>query len=121
MRFFIPPAPPLKVGDLRTLDTIASTHLVRVLRVQPGQTVRLFDGLAHSEFDARITSAHRERVEVVCTHEVPRSCEAPVSVVLGVALGRHERMDYIIQVWLESLYPEENRVFSHLQSACISE
>ena len=94
-RFFVAPRPPLRTGDLRVLDPACSSHL-SVLRVQPGDTVSLFDGSGH-EFTAQITAVPaKDRVEVVCRAQLPLANDvcAP-TIVLGVALGKHEKIDYM--------------------------
>ena len=93
MRCYVPS---LKETDgLIPLDREASHHLARVLRVQPGDAVELFDGRGtafSSEVDA--VDKHSVRVRVMDQRQSPPLCPA---LVLGQALIRPQKMDWILQ------------------------
>ena len=98
-RFFVPPLPPLRVGDLRLLDAAAANHLVRVLRASVGDSIAVFDG-QRRVFAAQVTaiSAGRDpRVEFVCERVLAEDRESPLPVVLAVALGKHDKLDWVVE------------------------
>jgi 16S rRNA (uracil1498-N3)-methyltransferase len=82
-------------GPRATLDAAAYRHLIKVLRLAPGASLRIFDG-AGTEIDARIESVGRASVEVSlgARHRIA----APACAVsLLQAPPRGERMDLIVQ------------------------
>jgi 16S rRNA (uracil1498-N3)-methyltransferase len=82
-------------GSRATLDAAAYRHLIKVLRLAPGASLRIFDG-AGTEIDARIESVGRASVEVSLGARHPVA--APVcAVTLLQAPPRGERMDLIVQ------------------------
>lgn len=86
---------PLEPGREVALPAAAAGHAVRVLRLDVGDTVRLFNGDAH-DYPARLLatgSSARVRVEGIEAN----SCESPLQVTLVQALARGEKMDWIVQ------------------------
>lgn len=99
-RFYCPV--PLKVGMSVELPADATRH-VQVLRLQPGDSLTLFNGLQDDsgsgggEFDATISHMGRREVRVdVHTH---RSIERESTRVVHLALGipANERMDWLVE------------------------
>lgn len=92
-RFHVPL--PLAAGDRLGLPPGAARH-VQVLRLQPGRTIRLFNGEG-GEWTALIERMGRSevRVEVQAHHEVER--EAACAVHLAVGLMAAERMDWLVE------------------------
>jgi 16S rRNA (uracil1498-N3)-methyltransferase len=78
-----------------TLDRGASRHLVKVLRLQAGAEVSVFDGRG-TEIEGRIVRASAAGVELVLgkRHRVPLP---PVSITLLQSVPRGDRMDVIVQ------------------------
>jgi 16S rRNA (uracil1498-N3)-methyltransferase len=78
-----------------TLDRAASRHLVKVLRLQAGAEVRVFDGCG-TEVEGRIVRAHAAGVELALgqRHRVP---SPPVTITLLQSVPRGDRMDVIVQ------------------------
>jgi 16S rRNA (uracil1498-N3)-methyltransferase len=98
-RLFIPPA------ELRSAAAAASLtvtgpehrHLARVLRVERGDPVTLFDG-AGREVEARVARVGRAETELALT-EAPAAqpVASRAAVVLLVAVPRGGRMDLLVQ------------------------
>ena len=96
---------PLVCGSTLDLPAAAARH-VQVLRLQPGDTVTLFnfgagwDGPMQSpggEFSATVTAMGRSNVQVrVDTHQ-PTEREATRAVHLAVCMPANERMDWLVE------------------------
>lgn len=93
-RFFCPP--PLAVGVEIALPPAAAHHVLRVLRLQAGDAVTLFDGEG-GEYAGELERASPRAVAVrVCEHrDIER--ESPLMVTLVQGLAAAERMDYAVQ------------------------
>ena len=93
-RFFCPA--PLATGAALDLPSGAARH-VQVLRLQPGDTITLFNGTNGGEFDATITHMGRSdvQVQVGAHHTVER--EARRAVHLAVGMPANERMDWLVE------------------------
>jgi RNA methyltransferase, RsmE family len=78
-----------------TLDRVASRHLVKVLRLQAGAEVRVFDGCG-TEIEGRIVRASAAGVELALgqRHRVPLPL---VSITLLQSVPRGDRMNIIVQ------------------------
>lgn len=73
----------------------AAKH-VQVLRLQPGDTVTLFDG-AGADWPAQITRMGRSEVEVRLGDPVAVDRELPLPVRLLVAMPANDRMDWLVE------------------------
>lgn len=98
-RFYCPT--PLVPGVLLDLPNNAVRH-AQVLRLQPGDTVTLFNGgwseqSSAGEFSARIVRMGRSSVQVQIDahHAIER--EAPRAVHLAVGMPANERMDWLVE------------------------
>jgi 16S rRNA (uracil1498-N3)-methyltransferase len=78
------------------LEPEPARHVARVLRLVAGDPLVLFDGNG-GEFPANITAVDKKRVQVLTGAHRPTECESPLSIHLGIALSRGERMDWIVQ------------------------
>jgi 16S rRNA (uracil1498-N3)-methyltransferase len=85
----------LQTGASIALPVTAARH-VQVLRMQPGQTITLFNG-AGGEFDAVIEHMGRQDVQVVVGvhHAIER--EALHKVHLAVVMPANDRMDWLVE------------------------
>lgn len=83
------------------LDENAARHVGKVLRMQPGQPLTLFngDGL---DYPATLTQVEKKRVEAELATPVPNPSESPLRIVLGQTLSRGDRMDYAVQKSVET-------------------
>ena len=93
LRFYCPV--PLVPGDLLPLPASAVRH-VQVLRLQPGQLITLFNGMA-GESVATITGMGRSSVHVrVGTPTlIERSARCPVHLAVG--MPANDRMDWLVE------------------------
>lgn len=79
-----------------TLGERNQQHLVRVLRMQPGDAFVIFNGDG-GEYGAKILSAgKREAVVYIGARRVPAS-ESPLHTHLGQVLSKGDRMEYAVQ------------------------
>jgi 16S rRNA (uracil1498-N3)-methyltransferase len=83
-------------GARLALAPAAANHLTRVLRMQGGDALSVFDG-AGREHRARIASVHGLRVEIEVGEALPPLPESPLAITLAQGVSRGERMDYAIQ------------------------
>jgi 16S rRNA (uracil1498-N3)-methyltransferase len=74
----------------------AAAHLVRVLRMQRGDELVVFDGAGH-EHAATIAAIRAERVELRIGAALVPAAESPLAITLAQGVSRGERMDYAIQ------------------------
>lgn len=87
---------PLRAGDTLALPDAAAAHLVRVLRLQPGDACVLFNGDGH-DYDARLVSVGKRevRAEIIATRRIDN--ESPLAITLVQGIARGEKMDWILQ------------------------
>lgn len=87
---------PLQAGDILLLPEQAGEHLARVLRLESGHPLILFNGDG-AEYDARLAALAKRAVtaEVVARREVSRESPLQLTLIQGVARG--EKMDWILQ------------------------
>lgn len=78
----------------------ASHHVGRVLRMQAGEQLELFDGSNHV-YQAVITQASKKAIEVNIINSVLTDRESPLSIHLGQVISRGERMEFTIQKSVE--------------------
>lgn len=86
----------LSTGAALLLPPAPAQHLTRVLRLQAGAALRVFNGQG-GEFDASIESIQRNDATVVigAHHRIER--ESPLQVTLLQGIARGEKMDLILQ------------------------
>ncbi len=96
-RFYCPV--PMATGDSVILPAGAARH-VQVLRLQPGDSITLFNGDASSlggEFEATVVRMGRSEVEVkIGIHHIIER-EAARRVHLAVGMPANERMDWLVE------------------------
>jgi 16S rRNA (uracil1498-N3)-methyltransferase len=92
-RIFVPPE--RLDGDRVTLTGEPHKHLAKVLRLQEGDDVLVFDGRGR-EIEARVVSVGARAIELALG--MRRAIElAPVRITLLQAVPRGERMDLLVQ------------------------
>jgi 16S rRNA (uracil1498-N3)-methyltransferase len=79
-----------------TLTGSEAAHLTRVLRLEPGREILVFDGRGR-QWRARVASAARDQVRVHLHDPEPAAPEACVRITLGVALLKGDQMDAIVR------------------------
>lgn len=82
------------------LSEDAVNHVGRVLRMQTGERLELFDGSNHI-YPAVITQVSKKAVEVEILGNEYRSCESPLFIHLGQVISRGDRMEFTIQKSVE--------------------
>jgi 16S rRNA (uracil1498-N3)-methyltransferase len=93
-RIFVDTA--LASGATQLLPPAAAQHLVRVLRMQVGAALRIFNGQG-GEFEANIESIARNAVTARIGAHLAVERESPLQVTLLQGLARGEKMDLILQ------------------------
>jgi 16S rRNA (uracil1498-N3)-methyltransferase len=93
-------SPPLVAGTRIDLPHGAAHHVLRVLRLQLGAALMLFDGEG-GEYRAELVqaSARAVAVHVIEHHDIER--ESPLTVTLVQGLAAADRMDYVVQKAVE--------------------
>ena len=96
-RFFYPL--PLTIGEQVTLpDTVA--HHCHVLRLNPGDTIVLFNGTGGS-YVASLTSIDKKRAAAEVKTFDSSEVELPYAITLAQALPESSKMDWIIEKAIE--------------------
>ncbi|RQW62863.1 16S rRNA (uracil(1498)-N(3))-methyltransferase [Vibrio viridaestus] len=93
---------PTLIGDMKNiqLSDDAAGHIARVLRMQQGQQVSLFDGSGY-EFLATIIEITKKNVQVEINHSEQNSIESPLNLHLGQVISRGDKMEFTIQKSVE--------------------
>jgi len=86
---------PLTAGASLALPPGAARH-VQVLRMQPGDTLTLFDG-AGGEYSATVERMGRSEVAVTVGTHTSIEREAARAVHLAVGMPANERMDWLVE------------------------
>ncbi|MCM2355236.1 MAG: 16S rRNA (uracil(1498)-N(3))-methyltransferase [Arenimonas sp.] len=87
---------PLAVGQVVTLPEDASAHLLRVLRLAPGDEVVLFNGDGH-DYAARLVSLGKRGAEAQVHSRQDAGRESPLRITLAQGIARGEKMDLVLQ------------------------
>ncbi|HHH36190.1 MAG TPA: 16S rRNA (uracil(1498)-N(3))-methyltransferase [Gammaproteobacteria bacterium] len=90
----------LREGLELTLDEGASRHLLRVLRLRPGDHLAVFDGEGR-EHEAVLVATPHKRARVALGAPRSAAAESPLEIVLAQGIARGERMDYALQKAVE--------------------
>lgn len=86
----------LLAGSSVNLVEQASEHIARVLRMEVGNRVTLFNGDGN-EYDAELTSVSKRAVTVQVSEQRAVDNESPLQLTLVQAVARGEKMDWILQ------------------------
>lgn len=90
----------LTAGAEVKLDSQAGNHVARVLRMQPGHKLVLFNGDG-ADYAAELTQTDKRNVVVRVDEASSATPESPLHVTLGQVVSRGERMDFAIQKSVE--------------------
>jgi 16S rRNA (uracil1498-N3)-methyltransferase len=82
------------------LSEDAANHVGRVLRMQPGQLIQLFDG-SNQVFEASLTQVDKKSVRVQLGDAEWVNNESPLNLHLGQVISRGEKMEFTIQKSIE--------------------
>lgn len=91
---------PLAAGQNGPLDDNAAQHVGRVLRMQSGDALELFNGDG-MDYPAVIEQVGKREVIVAIGEPHHNNSESPLKLVLGQTLSKGDRMDYAIQKSVE--------------------
>ena len=91
---------PLAAGQTFYLDDDAANHVGRVLRMQAGQALQLFDG-GNQVFEAIISKADKKQVQAEIVSCRDENRESPLWLHLGQVMSRGEKMEFTIQKAVE--------------------
>lgn len=83
------------------LDESAANHVGRVLRMTEGRELFLFNGEDPCHFKAVITEVSKKRVSVDILEKILTHSESPLSIHLGQALAKGDKMEFTIQKSVE--------------------
>ncbi len=97
-RFFCSAA--LAPGAIVNLPDNAAHHVARVLRMQEGDVLALFDGNG-SDFIGEIQRIGKNEVVVKISAAIPKENESPLRVTLAQAISGSDRMDFTLQKAVE--------------------
>jgi 16S rRNA (uracil1498-N3)-methyltransferase len=87
---------PLAAGGRVTFEGPAAAHVRRVLRLEAGDPLTLFNGDGH-DYPSRIAGFGRGTVEAEIQERAAARAESPLSVTLVQGVARGERMDLVVQ------------------------
>jgi 16S rRNA (uracil1498-N3)-methyltransferase len=93
-RLFLPPEQLLSEDISITGDQ--ARHLALVLRVQPDESITVFDGQGF-KYVCRIVDVHKKEITARLMGKTRYSAESPVSITLAQGVAKGEKMDLIIQ------------------------
>ena len=87
---------PLQAASTIELSESAANHVGRVLRMQPGEPLVLFNGQGGA-WQGTVTNVSKKAVTVTLQAAIVDDAQSPLVIELGQTLSRGERMDYAIQ------------------------
>ncbi|RRQ22209.1 16S rRNA (uracil(1498)-N(3))-methyltransferase [Thiohalobacter thiocyanaticus] len=97
-RIYLPQ--PLTSGSTVQLDPRAQRHAVKVLRLQVGDSLILFNGEG-GEYCATLEDTRREGAQVSIREFIDQKRESPLDIALLQGIARGEKMDLILQKAVE--------------------
>lgn len=101
----------LSVDTTVELEEQAAAHIGRVLRMQVGNPLTLFNGQG-GQYNAVIVSCSKKNVSVNIESFTANCVESPLSIHLGQGISRGDKMDYTIQKAVELGVSEITPIFT---------
>lgn len=101
---------PLTVGDTVDLNNDAFGHTVRVLRLQDGDKVTLFNGYnlndegdqkKYGDYEGELINVSKKSAQVLIKNFIEKNVESPLNIHLGQGVSRGDRMDFTLQKSVE--------------------
>ena len=83
-----------------TLSTTVSHRIANVLRLSDGAEINVFNGEG-GEYRCQIAMVNKRQIKIDVVEFIDRHCESPLTLHLGQAISRGDRMDYTIQKAVE--------------------
>ncbi len=90
----------LSLAQLVELEADAANHVGRVLRMEAGQALELFNNDGNN-YAATIEQANKKQVTVKITAVTNNPSESPLRIHLGQVISRGDRMEFTIQKSVE--------------------
>jgi len=87
---------PLSSGARHTIEGDAANHITRVLRLELGNSLIVFDGQG-GEYSAHIESLRKNSVIIEVQERSTPTRESSLSLTLVQGVSRGERMDWVVQ------------------------
>ncbi len=87
-------------GQTVVLEEPTSHHLLHVLRMQPGESLVLFNGDGN-EYQAVLEASSNKRASVLIEQVRQPDRESGLRIALGQGISRGERMDFVLQKSVE--------------------
>ena len=97
-RFYLHPIP--AAGMPLVVEGDQAHHAANVMRVQPGDSLQLFDGegkIAHCQ----VQSVHRKKLELNVESVQQLNLEGPCRLTIAVALPKGDRQKFLIEKLVE--------------------
>lgn len=91
---------PILPQNIIELDDNAFNHIVRVLRMKPGEQITLFDG-SNTITPAIIQQINKKSIIVQTQQTFVQNRESPLNIHLGQVLSRGDKMEFTIQKSVE--------------------
>lgn len=91
---------PLASGAAITLEQAPSRHLLGALRLRPGATLTVFNGVG-GEYAATLVDSSSGMAHVRLGDHCDVDRESPLAIHLGMGIARGERMDWVVQKAVE--------------------
>ena len=86
----------LAEGAVVELPEVAVAHLVRVLRLGPGDRVRLFNDDGH-DYEAELLAVGKRDAQARVLGRSAVDNESPLRITLAQGIARGEKMDWVLQ------------------------
>lgn len=86
----------LAPGDLIQLEEAASHHLSKVLRMQAGRELIVFNGEG-GEFTANIQEVGKKHVSISIAEFTAENRQSPLQLELAIGISRGERFEWVLQ------------------------
>ena len=93
-KFFVPSH--YIFGDYALIRGQEALHIYKVLRLKPGEKIRIFDGNG-SEYHCEIRKTKKDLVEVIILNKLLGNPEPPVNTTLFQCIPKGNKMDFIVQ------------------------
>ena len=90
----------LVAGQTTELADDAANHVGRVLRMQAGDALILFNGDGHN-YHGQIVEVSKKQLRVEIQRQTANPVESPLKIHLGQGISRGDRMDFAIQKAVE--------------------
>ncbi|MCK7459598.1 16S rRNA (uracil(1498)-N(3))-methyltransferase [Idiomarina aminovorans] len=102
---------PITLQSEIELSRDAFQHLIKVLRLNVGDTIVLFNG-DEQNYEATIASVEKKSAHFIATRSQANKSESPVNIHLAQVISRGDRMDFVLQKSVELGVTEITPLFS---------